>query len=311
MRIESYRRDYLEEMTSLYNDETAYEPHIAPLNPKRFITMVEDKSYFDPEGLRVALDGGRVVGWIHACVAPPSEMYQDGNMTAARIRMLIFPRDRLQAGSALVAEATAWLKGSGKKEFEAIHAKAGYPFYRGIWLGGEPMGPADMPHVQLAFEVGGYKNTHESVFMAAGMPAPPSDAPASPGLEMEEFTAPMRHEGMRESWIGFEPMGIRAFLGGEEAGSLWWAVLPHVAERLGAPCMNIWGLGVSEIHRQKGIASALIARAMARSYTLGCRFASVGTQLWNAPAHASYAKFGFVPYRILVGRTSIPEGVRL
>ena len=42
---------------------------------------------------------------------------------------------------------------------------------------------------------------------------------------------------------------------------------------------------------------------MALSHNLGARFASVGTQLWNAPAHATYAKFGFRPYCVVVGRT--------
>jgi hypothetical protein len=33
---------------------------------------------------------------------------------------------------------------------------------------------------------------------------------------------------------------------------------------------------------------------------------SVGTQLWNAPAHASYAKYGFSPHCVLVGRLREP-----
>jgi GNAT superfamily N-acetyltransferase len=113
----------------------------------------------------------------------------------------------------------------------------------------------------------------------------------------------MRHEGMRESWIGFEPMGIRARVHGEPAGNISWVLIPHVTERLGAPCMNIWSLGVPEAYRRRGIASALVSRAMARAYALGARFGSVGTQLWNAPAHATYARLGFRPHCVLVGRS--------
>jgi GNAT superfamily N-acetyltransferase len=83
---------------------------------------------------------------------------------------------------------------------------------------------------------------------------------------------------------------------------------PHLADRLGAPSLNIWGLGVREQHRQKGIATALVSQVMARSYALGARFASVGTQLWNAPAHATYAKLGYKPYCIVVGRTLNLDG---
>jgi GNAT superfamily N-acetyltransferase len=303
--IETYDRTHLEGMTALYNAETAFEPHIAPLSPERFVELVEKKSYFDPAGLFVATEAGHVVGWVHACVAAGSEGGHDPQRQVPRIRMLIFPRDRLKVGSALVAEATAWLRHTGDRELEAMHAKAGYPFYRGLWLGGEPMAPATMPHVQVALEVGGYKNTQESLFMTGEMASLPKELAAEVAVEFVESTATMKHEPMRESWIGFEPRRILALVGGEEAGSIGWVILPHVAGRLGALCMNIWSLGVREAHRRKGIATALISRAMVQSYALGARFTSVGTQIWNAPAHATYTRLGFRPHCVLVGREQV------
>jgi GNAT superfamily N-acetyltransferase len=334
LSIEAYDRRYLEELTALYSTETAFEPHIAPLDPERFTQLVEPKRSFDPAGLLVAVGNGQVVGWVHACVAAGSEPGHDPQDLVPRIRMLIFPRERLKVGAALVAAATEWLTQAGTRgagdgdrrqatgggsaqpeshsrppAFEALHARSGYPFYRGLWLGGEPMGHGAMAHVQLALEVGGYKNTAESVFMTAAIPAPPPAAATAVPVELVEAPAEMKHEPMRESWIGFEPMRIRALVGGEEAGSIGWVLLPHVADRLGAPAMNIWTLGVRDAHRRKGIASALIARALARSYAMGARFGSVGTQLWNAPAHASYAKYGFSPHCVLVGRLREPVSV--
>jgi GNAT superfamily N-acetyltransferase len=302
-RIDTYDRNHLEGMVALFNAETAFEPHIAPLTRERFIELVERKSSFDPEGLFVAVEAGEVVGWTHACVAAGSEPWQDPGNRVPRIRMLIYPKERLPVGRALVAEATEWLRQTGQPEFEAMHAKVGYPFYRGLWLGGEPMCPATLPHLQLAFEVAGYKNTQESVFMVAEMPARAREHRPLLDIDLAESAAEMKHEPMRESWIGFQPMVIRALLDGEEVGSICWVLLPHVADRLGAPCMNIWAMGVREERRRMGIASALVSRAMALSHDLGARFASVGTQLWNSPAHATYAKFGFRPYCVLVGRT--------
>jgi GNAT superfamily N-acetyltransferase len=301
--IENYDRRYLPEVMALYNAETAFEPHIAPLDPERFVALVEQKSSFDPAGLLVAVEGGKVIGWAHACMAAGSEGHHDPANRVPRMRMLIFPRDRLPVGSALVSEATAWLRSHSEGEIEALHAKVGYPFYRGLWLGGEPMGPATMPHVQLALEVGGYRATQESIFMTAEIHGPPEEVAAAVPLEFVEGPAELRHEPMRESWTGFTPMRIRALAGGEEVGSLGWVLLPHVADRLGAPCMNIWALGVREPRRRQGIASALVSRALSRSYHQGARFASVGTQLWNAPAHATYARFGFRPHCVLVVRT--------
>jgi GNAT superfamily N-acetyltransferase len=301
--IDTYDRNYLEGMTALYNSETDFEPYIAPLNPERFVELVEKKSYFDSDGLFVALESGKVVGWIHACVAPGSEGHHNPENKIPRIRMLIYPRDRLKVGSALVAEATTWLKKTGQRQFLAIHAQMGYPFYRGLWFGGEPMCPTTMPHVLLALEVGGYKITQESVCMVTEMTSQPQKVNANLKVEFVESEAEMKHEPMRESWVGFKPMRTQALINDKDIGSIAWVILPHLADRLGAPCMNIWGLGVREQYRRNGIATTLVSHVMARSYALGARFASVGTQLWNAPAQATYAKLGYKPYGIVVGRT--------
>lgn len=301
IQIETYQHNHLPGMTAVYNAETAFDPHIAPLTPDRFIKLVEEKSYFDPAGLFVAKENGAIAGWIHACLAPGSEGRHNPQQKIPRIRMLIFPRARLDVGNALVTEATAWLTGAGHEQIEAMHAKDGYPFYRGLWVGGEPMGPVTLPHLHMALETGGYRNTQESIFLVAEMPASPP-AP-TPRINIELTTAPatLTHEAMRESWVGFEPMRTRALVNGEEAGSIGWVLQPYL-DRLGAPCMNIWGLGVKEQFRRQGIAAALVADAMRQSYALGARTASVGTQLWNAPAHATYAKLGYRPYCIVAGR---------
>lgn len=85
-QIQTYRREHLDGLTALYNDQTAHEPHVAPLDCDRFIRLVEGKSYFDPAGLLVAVEEGRVVGWVHACVAAGTEPWQDGQKTLPRIR---------------------------------------------------------------------------------------------------------------------------------------------------------------------------------------------------------------------------------
>lgn len=301
--IENYDRKYLDAMTELYNAETAFEPYIAPLNSERFIDLVEKKSYFDPSGLFIAIESGKVTGWVHACVASGSEAWHNPDNKVPHIRMLIYPKDRLKVGQALVSEANTWLKKSGQSKFLAIHAEVGYPFYRGLWLGGEPMGSSAMPHVQLAFEFGGYKNTQESIFMTAKMTHPPKEINANEKVEIITSKVTMAHKPMEESWVGFEPMMTQARIGDETVGSIGWVIIPYLAEKLGAPCMNIWSLGIREELRRKGIATALVSHTMTQAYKLGARYASVGTQFWNTPAHVTYAKLGFIPYQLVIGRT--------
>jgi|APSaa5957512622_1039677.scaffolds.fasta_scaffold23415_2 GNAT superfamily N-acetyltransferase len=302
--LETYDRRLLDGMVRVYNRETDGERHIAPLDPVLFIVLVEGKSRFDPEGLFVAVEQREVIGWVHACVTTGTEPWNDVVEEKLRIRMLIFPRERLEVGRALVEAATRWLEGKGEQEeMLALHPLSGYPFYRGLWMGGEPMLPVTLPHLQVALEVGGYKNSFESLFMVAEMRGMPDEIEARVALEFEEGAAPMKHEPMQESWSGFEPMRIRALIGGKEKGHVGWAMLPHVAARLGAPCVSIWSLGVSGDYQRQGIGAALVSRVLVRAYAAGARFASLGTQMWNVPAHRTYAKLGFKPECIMVGRT--------
>jgi ribosomal protein S18 acetylase RimI-like enzyme len=302
--LETYDRKYLDQMCRLYNEETAFEPFIAPLTPELFIQLIEAKSAFDPAGLFIAVEGGKVAGWIQAALGHASESYYDPKPAIPKIQMIQFRRERLDVGNAMVAEATAWLKKSGQTKLLAMHCVNGYPFYRGIWMGGEPMGSTTIPHAQAAFEVGGYKNTHESVYMVARMSGgPPADVPTAEPLRYVDGPAKMAHEAMAESWTGFEPRESSAYLGDVKVGGVGWTLTPQVSGRLGAPAMTIWSLGVNTDQRRKGIGAALTARAMQHSYRAGARFCSLGTQLWNAPAQATYAKLGWYPYCILVGRT--------
>ena len=301
--IENYDRKYLDAITELYNAETDFEPFIAKLDPKRFVELVEKKSYFEPDGLFIAIDSGKVIGWIHACVASGSEAWHNPDKEIPHIRMLIYPKDNLKVGQALVTEANTWLKKSGQSKFLAIHAEVGYPFYRGLWLGGEPMGSSAMAHVQLAFEFGGYKNTQESIFMTANMTQTPKQMKADENLEIITSKVNMSHKPMQESWVGFDPMTTQARIGDETVGSLGWVIIPYLAEKLGASCLNIWSLGIREEHRRRGIATMLVSHTMAQAYKLGARYASVGTQFWNTPAYAIYAKLGFIPYQLVIGRT--------
>lgn len=301
--IENYNENYLDGIIGLYNAETAFEPYIAIFNANRFIQLVQKKSYFDPKGLFVAVESGKIVGWIHACIAPGSEPHHKPENKVPQIRMLIFPKHKIKVGYALVFEANTWLRTSGQKKFLAIHAQEGYPFYRGLWLGSEPMGMSAMPHVQLALESGGYKNTQESIMMTAKIDQMPSEFRSEVNLEFITSPTSMAHAPMRESWIGFEPMTTSAILKDETIGTIGWVIIPYLTERLGALCLNIWSMGVNEKYRQKGVASALVSYILRKGYESGAKFASVSTQLWNVPAQKTYSKLGFVPYQLTIGRT--------
>jgi RimJ/RimL family protein N-acetyltransferase len=308
MTIKTFSPRYLDQMVRLYNLQVRDLPHAAPLTPRLFQKLVAGKSYFDPNGLFLAVDRGMVTGWVHACLAGKTEAYhKDPLKMSAQVRMLVFKPGQLKTGRLLVEEATRWLKRGRQPELLAMHCKNGYPFYRGLWYGGEPMIPATLPHLQVAFETTGYKLEYEGIYMACTMRSCPKLHKPWTSCEFRETDTVMKHGPMRESWTGFTPRTIEAYVKGEPVGSIGWVMIPQVKAKLGAPLVNIWGMGVNGKYQRMNIATSMVSRVLRHGYKLGARFSSVSTQLWNTPAQATYAKLGYVPHTILTGRTLKPD----
>jgi GNAT superfamily N-acetyltransferase len=302
MTIVPYSRDLLAGILEAYNLQFEDEPFAARLTPDLFLDLVESKSHFDPEGFLVALNGDEVVGWIHACTGAGTEVWQNPSQKTGRIVMLVFPPSKLPIGAALVQQAVAWLSSQIGGVMEAMHPVNGYPFYRGIFFGGEPMAPATLPHVHLVLETNGFSPAFQSVFMKAELQSV-SLPMSNTAWDYVDQPAQMAHASMGESWTGFQPRQTEARLGNKTVGILRWVVLMEACTKLGSPMLNIWGLEVNPEFQRQGVASALIGSVLRHELCHGVRDASLATQLDNVAAHATYARFGFIPIRMLIGRT--------
>jgi len=303
LQIETYDPRFAQECCDLYNQQTVNEPHIVRLTPQRFDALVAAKPYFDPRGFLLARLGGRTLGWVHACLAPLTDAPRLDPPPLPRIQMLLFPLDRPAMGLELVRQATLYLQRQSPQTPTARHPTRGYPFYRGLWMGGEPQLPITLSHVQMVLEASGYEESHQDLMMVLRTDTRPRVFEANGRVDFTCEPLKMHHEVMLHSWAGFEPQSIHAHVHGEWAGTIGWVLVPQTAERLGVASVNIYTLGVSSGQRRKGIGSALVSRAMAAGFDLGAREFNVCTQVWNAPAQATYGKCGLRPYIIVNGRT--------
>ncbi|MCC7146574.1 MAG: GNAT family N-acetyltransferase [Phycisphaeraceae bacterium] len=309
MDIGPYESRDLEAMAELYNRQALEEPHVAPMSGLMFEELVIAKSYFDPQGLLVAREGQEVLGWIHASVAPTTEIWQDARATFARICMLVYPVGKLELGLRLVERARDWLASQGHQTLMAFHSRQGYPFYRGLWMGGERMCPTTFVHLHAALSAGGFKATAESAFLRAQLDRRPREEQAAIAAEFVDEPLDMARKSTAESWRGFAPRTIKAMVGKDQAGIIGYVMQPQLTAKLGGPCVNIYLLATNPSYQRKGIAAALVSRAVAKGYELGARRATVGTQLGNVAAHRTYERFGFKPYRLSIGREwNAPEG---
>lgn len=300
--LRPYEQRYLEAMLRLYNQQVAHEPHVADLTPQVFVSLVERKSYFNPDHLLIAMEGGEVVGWIHAAVTAATETWLGPQHRYARISMLVYYPERLRVGLELVRVALQRLADQEHKPVWVMHAEGGYPFYRGLFTGGEYMCPASLPHLHLAFGYHGCTATSQSIFKVARFEASPPLLEATVSAEYVEAPLSPPHPTVAESWAGFDPRVIYANINGDNAGAIGWVMQPHLQTKLGAPCANIYMLGVAGHHQRKGIAAALVSRAARAAFAAGARLMTVGTQVHNQAAHRTYDKLGFLAAGLSIGR---------
>jgi ribosomal protein S18 acetylase RimI-like enzyme len=217
--------------------------------------------------------------------------------------MLLFDAGRPDVGLQLVRRATDWLRGRSDEAPTYLHPHRGYPFYRGLWFGGEPQGALSFPHVQMALAAGGYHQTHQDVMMVADLSSPLPRFEAACDVTYTDAATPMHHDVHRASWVGFSPRTLTARVDGQWAGECGYVMLPQAASSLGHPSMSIWNLAVDAAFRRRGIAAALISRAQQAAYEAAARTSTVCTTIDNAPAHATYTKCGYRPHTLVNGRT--------
>jgi len=208
LKIDTYDRKYLEPMIDLYNRQMAVEPHIAALTPALFLKLVEPKTYFDPKGLFVALEAGRVVGWCHACVAHATEIWLNPERLYAEIQMLVYQPKDLNVGLALVAEAVNWLRPGGHEAIHAINAVGGYPFYRGLCIGGERLCPTTLPHVHLALSLSGFRTIAEGSLKVVRMDRRPQILEAAIDVDYVDGPLQTTLEFIWQSWTCIDPRGV-------------------------------------------------------------------------------------------------------
>lgn len=300
--VEPYAKRDVPALVRLFNHQCELERHVAVLTPEMFAQFVEAKPYFDPHGLQVARRGGEIVGWVHAAITGPTEPWYDTAMRLARVSMFVYRPGELEVGRALINTATQYLRDQGHERIYAFHAHGGYPFYRGLFTGGEYTGPSSLAHLHQALRHCGYTTTHESVTQSVAMPAAPKLVEPRVPAEFHDQPLTMAHETMAASWTGFEPRVIDVTIEGEHAGQIGYVLLPHLAARLGSPCLDIYSMGVTPERRRLGLASSLVNRAMRAGYDRGARVASVYTEMHNQAAAGTYARCGFVPFGVNLGR---------
>jgi len=158
-------------------------------------------------------------------------------------------------------------------------------FYGGYILGLEPYHPHWAAEVTDAFVQAGFLMSQSEALMVADMSdsIAPRDLP--PGYELGD--------GQADPEFGARTFRLAARAGGKAVATCGGRLYPRLLAAGGGPIGQLGFVGTEEQHRGKGLATALVARALIRLKEWGAAMVLISTGLENAPALRAYQRAGF------------------
>ena len=131
---------------------------LQPMTSALLETCVFSKPYFDREGLIVAVDDGRVVGFAHAAFGPNADRSGIDTRVGSTLIVPIVPHEQQAAIAAgLLARCEEFLRRRGAEVVLGGGSAEMRSFYLGLYGGSDLPGILDSsPAMQAAFAQGGY-----------------------------------------------------------------------------------------------------------------------------------------------------------
>lgn len=281
----------LDDVLALYN-RAAGNRYSGQINAETWQQVIAAKAYYRPDLVLIAYEAGAALGYVHLCHGPNDERSAP-DPALGSVEGLFFHPDRPDVGRALLQHALGWHRAHGAHQVLGWSSFSGYPLYRGLWLGLEPMAFSADRHVVDAFHAAGFAACQHSVEMVIDGLGPVEDQ--RPSLEAEFRRGPWLPDKPwdRETWLGLAPFRNYAIVEDEEVCSCLYSIMPRVSETQGEIVGCIGGLRTADAWRRRGLAAFLVGRALQHMAELGARRVTLGTQHDNWAAHATYRRFGF------------------
>ena len=297
MEIVTYKESLIEELIAVFNRETENDEFVVPLTPEIFINQISSKSLFSPEGCFLAMESEKAIGFaltspgVHKGqgTADPGDGVVDG---------LFFPRDRLEIGDALLDRCMKYFRRKGGvKTIYGFASFGGYPYWRGLYCGSEPVCLTHYTHAWVTFMARGFTHHQQSVnYLGTTEPREYRN-----NLSYEVSDLNISSEWDSQSWKGHCPKVIIAKLSGDPVGRIGYVKLPYLSEYRGYNIGGIYSMMVYEKFRRQGIASSIINYLFNYAFESGVKEILVGTTVGNTPARRTYERGGMKPIAFRTG----------
>jgi ribosomal protein S18 acetylase RimI-like enzyme len=264
----SFRNDDAPGLTEIWNEAFTGRGAVILRNSSPLERHVFSKPYFDPEGLMLALDGSRRIGFAHAGFGPNASetalSYATGVLCAIGVRPSF---QRQGIGLELLSRIEAYAKRRGSRTIIAGPLRPLEPFYFGLYGGtGLPGYLASDPAASAFLEGHGYAPLDTCLVMHRQLDQPLGIADGRfPPIRRRYALKPCPRSGVGSWWqecvmATIEPVEFRledAHNGRLAARAEMWE-MEGFSWRWGLPAVGLLDLKVDEGHRRQGLGKFLL-----------------------------------------------------
>jgi GNAT superfamily N-acetyltransferase len=265
--------------------------------------LVLSKPYFDREGLILALDDGRPIGFAHAGFGPNEhETRLSTEMGVTVLLLTINHPEEAAIGAELLARSEDYLRRRGAKILYGGGIRPLNPFYVGLYGGSELPGIFDSePQTQTLLREHGYREIDRTVVFHREL------ASFRPVVDRQQMQI-RRNTDVEviidpppRSWWDACSMSafdrtvyrLRPRAGGEPiASATFWNMESFAAAR-GVRMHGLIDVEVEPSQRHKGMATCLIGEALRQLHEQAVALVEVQTMQGNTAAVKMYRKLGF------------------
>ena len=286
----------------LWRSRAGQPGFVQPVSPDLFEQLIFAKLYFDYDGLVLAHDDGRLLGFAHAAFGPDVEKNWISTDTGVLCVVVTDPGcAEAEVADGLLGRCEEYLRRRGAKIFYGGGLQPLQPFYVGLYGGSELPGVLDSDSVaRTAMAVRGYREVERTVMLRrdlGGFESQIDRQQMQIRRQMQvEVTAdaPTRNRWEAFTVGGFDLTRFDLVVRGQSeavATALFRSMEPSGTTAVGRAA-GLIELAVAENQRRRGLATFLLNEAFRQFLRQGIMRVEVQAGEANAAALGVFQKLG-------------------
>ncbi len=302
IQYRAFRNTDSPQLADIWRSQVGQRGLMQPMTMAVLERFVLAKPYFDPEGLIVAVDDNKVLGFAHCGFGPSEDQNTLSTESGTTCVVMLRPEAESSIAGELLAHSEAYLRQLGAKTLFGGGNFPLSPFYYGLYGGSEVSGVLDSDaRMQAIFSEHGYRPAKRSLVFQRDL------AGFRPIVDRQQIQI-RRHTKFETVvdppttswWEGcmFEPFDRTQCLlvprdGGPALASVNFWNMETMSPVWGVHAVGIVGLEVPAPRRRQGLATYLLGESFRQLHTQGFTLAEVHVGEDNEVARALYRNLGF------------------